>query len=88
MPADARGSLYRTKTGHGIRRRDEHGVLRRKSGFISRSAARSWFEDVEPAPSPLTLAQLLDEFLAQHVAEANTIRRSPTGSSSQRRGSP
>lgn len=82
MPAEARGSLYRTSTGHGIRWRDEHGVLRRQSGFKSRSEARSWFEDVErkrmrgetPAPSPVTLAELVDEYLAQHVAEANTIR--------------
>jgi len=27
-----------------------------------------------PAPSPLTLCELVDEYLAQHVAEANTIR--------------
>ena len=27
-----------------------------------------------PAPSPLTLAELVDEYLDQHVAEANTIR--------------
>jgi integrase len=82
MPAEAHGSLYRTSTGHGIRWRDEHGVLRRQSGFTSRSEARSWFENVErkrmrgetPAPSPLTLAELVDEYLAQHVAEANTIR--------------
>ena len=26
-----------------------------------------------PAPSPLTLRELVDEYLAQHVAEANTI---------------
>ena len=27
-----------------------------------------------PAPSPLTLRELVDEYLAQHVAEANTIQ--------------
>jgi hypothetical protein len=82
MPAEQRGSLYRTTKSHGIRWRDENGVLRRQSGFVSRSEARSWFENVErkrmrgetPAPSPLTLADLVDEYLAQHVAEANTIR--------------
>jgi integrase len=82
MPAEPRGWLYRTATGHGIRWRDEHGVLRRQSGFTSRSEARSWFDNVErkrmrgetPPPSPLTLAELVDEYLEQHVAEANTIR--------------
>jgi integrase len=82
MPAEARGSVYTTKRGYGIRWRDEHGVMRRQSGFASRSGARRWFDDVErkrmrgetPAPSPLTLSELVDEYLAQHVAEANTIR--------------
>ena len=82
MPAEARGSVYTTSRGFGIRWRDEHNVLRRQSGFGSRSEARRWFEDVErkrmrgetPAPSPLTLAELVEEYLAQHVAEANTIR--------------
>jgi hypothetical protein len=27
-----------------------------------------------PAPSPLTLSELVEEYLAQHVAEQNTIR--------------
>ena len=51
-------------------------------GFSSRSEARSWFWDVERkrmrgelvSPTPLTLAELVDEYLEQHVAEANTIR--------------
>ena len=82
MPADPRGWTYKTKTGHGIRWRDETGTLRRQSGFTSKSAAREWFLEHErrrmrgetPAPSPLTLAELVDEYLSQHVAEANTIR--------------
>ena len=47
MPADQRGTVYRTASGYGIRYTDEHGAKRRKSGFTSKSAARSWFEDSE-----------------------------------------
>lgn len=82
MPAEQRGSVYQTRDGFGIQFRDEHGTRRRQSGFTSRSAARRWFADVErkrqrgesPSPTPLTLAELVDEYLDQHVAEANTIR--------------
>jgi integrase len=82
MPAEQRGSVYRIARGFGIQWRDEHGVRRRQSGFASRSAARSWFENIERkrmrgeavTPTPLTLAELVDEYLAQHVAEQNTIR--------------
>jgi integrase len=82
MPADQRGSVYGTSKGFGIQYRDETGARKRKAGFTSRSEARSWFQDVEKkrmrgeivAPSPMTLAELADEFLAHHVAEANTIQ--------------
>jgi integrase len=82
MPAEQQGSVYKTATGYGIRWRDENGTRRRQAGFKSRSEARAWFRDVERkrmrgetiAPSPLTLAELVDEYLAQHVAEANTAR--------------
>jgi integrase len=82
MPAEQRGSVYPAGKGYGIRWRDEHGTRRRQAGFKSRSEARSWFQDVERrrmrgetiAPSPITLAELVDEYLAQHVAEQNTIR--------------
>jgi hypothetical protein len=82
VPADQRGHVYKTNDGYGIQFRDEHGTRRRQSGFTSRSEARRWFEDVErkrqrgetPSPAPLTLSELADEYLEQHVAEANTIR--------------
>ena len=82
MPAEQRGSVYPTSRGFGIQWRDEDGTRRRQAGFTSRSEARRWFEDIErkrmrgetPAPSPLTLRELVDEYLDQHVAEANTIR--------------
>ena len=82
MPRTARGSVYKTSKGYGLRWRDETGAERRQSGFHSRSAASTWFEEVErkrmrgekPASSPLTLRELVDEYLGQHVAEANTIQ--------------
>jgi integrase len=82
MPAEQEGSLYKTSSGFGIRWRDEHGQRRRQAGFSSKSAARKWFRDVEQkrmrgetiTPSPMTLAELVDEYLEQHVAEQNTIR--------------
>jgi hypothetical protein len=54
----------------------------RRAGFLSRSEARRWFWDVERkrmrgelvSPTPLTLAELVEGYIEQHVAEANTIR--------------
>jgi hypothetical protein len=46
VPAEQRGSVYKTSTGYGIRYYDEGG-RRRQAGFSSRSEARRWFEDVE-----------------------------------------
>ena len=82
MPAEQRGSVYKTAKGFGIQWRDESGARQRRAGFSSRSEARSWFWDVERkrmrgelvSPTPLTLAELVDEYLEQHVAEANTTR--------------
>ena len=82
MPAEQQGSVYTTAKGCGIRWRDEHGVSRRKAGFKSRSEARKWFQDVERrrmrgetvTPTSTTLAELVDQYLGQHVAEQNTIQ--------------
>jgi integrase len=82
MPADQFGQVYATSTGFGLRWRDENGVRRRRSGFPSRSAAKAWYRDVEskrmrgevPPPTPLTLAELVAEYMAQHVAEPNTLQ--------------
>jgi hypothetical protein len=46
MPAEQRGSLYKTSSGYGIRWRDDAGNRRHKSGFRSRSAARRWLNDL------------------------------------------
>ena len=82
MPAEQQGSVYKTARGYGLRWLDENGDRRRRPGFTSKSEARKWFQDIErkrmrgesPAPSPLTLSELVEEYLEQHVAEANTIR--------------
>jgi integrase len=82
MPADQHGSVYATATGFGLRWYDETGKRCHRSGFKSRSEARAWFRDVErkrmrgeiPSPTTTTLAELVEEYLAQHVAEANTTR--------------
>ena len=75
MPAEQRGSVYKTVNGFGLRWRDEHGQRRRQAGFPSRSAARTWFENVErprmrgetPAPEPVTLAEHVDNYLSAHA---------------------
>lgn len=74
MPAEQRGQPYRTKQGWGIRWYDETGTRRRKAGFRSQSAARSWFENVEkrrmrgePVTSePTTLCEHVDAYLLAH----------------------
>ena len=83
MPAEQRGEIYRTKTGFGIRWRDETGRRRRRSGFSSRSAARRWFDEVErprlqgdqPKPEDLTLAEFAERYLRAHAVgrEESTI---------------
>jgi integrase len=82
MPAEQYGSTYRTKDGWGIRWRDETGERRFRSGFRTERQALAWFQNVERKrmrgetieASPVTLAELVDEYLEQHIAEANTIQ--------------
>ena len=83
MPAEQRGEIYRTKTGYGIRWRDETGRRRRRSGFPSRSAARAWYEETErsrirgerPRSEDTTLAELVERYLLAHAVgrEDSTI---------------
>ncbi len=79
MPAETRGSLYRTRAGYGIRW-PENGRREHASGFATKTEARRWFtEHVAPrlltgAPSAeLTFDAFCDAFLDRHgatVAEA------------------
>jgi hypothetical protein len=79
MPAEQRGSLYKTSSGHGIRWRDDAGNRRHKSGFHSRSAARRWLNNLLDAglrDERLSLAELTEQYLEAHaqVRDARTIR--------------
>jgi hypothetical protein len=79
MPAEQRGSLYKTSTGYGIRWRDNAGSRRYKSGFHSRSAARRWLNDLLDAglrDERLSLMELTEQYLEAHaqVRDARTIR--------------
>ena len=84
MPAEARGQVYKTVRGFGVRYYDETGARRRQAGFRSRSDARRWFNDVERPRMrgeavqrpPVTLSDHVDRYLEVHAAtrDPNTIR--------------
>ena len=82
MPAEQTGSIYKTASGYGVRWYDENHKRCRRAGFKSRTEARRWFQDVERkrmrgdriTPAPITLTELVDEYLGQHVAEPSTLR--------------
>ena len=74
MPAEPRGSLYRTRSGWAIRW-PEDGRRRHRSGFETKTEARRWFADnVAPrlgrrAPSAeLTFDEFCELVLARHGA--------------------
>ena len=52
MPAEQRGSAYRTRTGWGVRWYEENGRRRFRSGFGSKTAAIAYFRQ-EVAPPAL-----------------------------------
>jgi integrase len=77
MPARARGSTYKTaKHGVGIRWYDRAGRRQFKSGFQSKSEARSWWEDAvrpqlegrAPAPEPVTFSAFSENYLRRYEA--------------------
>ncbi len=83
MPAEARGSAYRTKTGWGVRWLQD-GHRHHQSGFRSKSAALAHFRDeVRPRldvassvdPST-TLADFVELYLAHHAdgIESSTLQ--------------
>jgi len=77
MPAEQRGTTYRTKVGYGIRWCDESGTRRRRSGFKSKTAARKWLETVElprmrgesVAPRETTFDAFCDDYISEKAAE-------------------
>ncbi len=82
MPAEQRGSAYRTRGGWGVRWY-ERGRRRFRSGFTSKTAALACFRDeiaprlgLSTASPDLTFAEFAERFLAAHAAEVDprTIR--------------
>jgi integrase len=88
MPANQRGSVVKRGSRWAARWYDETDIRRFEGGFETKSAARA-FVDVKVEefaalrrgdPSALrrrampTLGELVEEYVSQHSAEANTIR--------------
>jgi integrase len=81
MPAEARGSVFKTPGGYGIRW-PENGRRPQKTGFRTKTEARKWFADnVEPrlrrgAPSnEITFDAFCDLFLDRHGATVSARTR-------------
>lgn len=84
MPAEQRGSVYKTSKGYGLRWYEVEELpdgstrraRRRQAGFPSRSEARAWFRDVERPRMrgeafqrpPVTLREHVDRYLDVHAA--------------------
>ena len=80
MPAFQRGQVFRQNTGWAYRYYDATGKRHQKGRFPTKSTA-SRALDVKlaenlngPARRVLTVAELVEEFLDQHVAEPGTLR--------------
>ncbi len=80
MPSIQRGQVFKRGASWQIRYYDEHGRRRQKAGFATKTEAGDAvdliLEQMRLGPlarRDLTLAELIDEYLAQHVAEDNTI---------------
>src|SRR5437764_492265 len=89
MPAKQRGTVIKRGPGNWqARYRDEDGQQRGQSGFTTKTDAREWLDGKLPEVAalrrgemaalrrrtPPTLGELVEEFLAQHNAEKNTLR--------------
>jgi integrase len=82
MPSTQRGQVYRRKgrSSWSIRYYDSEGVRHEEGGFAVKgdasAALDSILDELRRGPHvrrELTLQELVDEYLAQHIAEANTI---------------
>jgi integrase len=81
MPAEQRGSLFKTRTGYGVRW-VEDGRRPQRTGFRTKTEARQWFnEHVAPrlltgAPSAeISFDRFCDLFLARHGATVSPATR-------------
>ena len=80
MPSAQRGQLVKHAASWGIRYYDADGRRRRRGGFATRREAAAVLEhDLQTvrlgplARRDLTLQELVDEYLDQHIAEDNTL---------------
>src|SRR4051794_22719569 len=88
MPSVQRGSVVKRGNRWQARWYDETGTRRAQGGFETKSAAREWVDGKTDEVLALrrgdlptvrrqqmpTLAELVEEYLEQHSAEANTLR--------------
>jgi len=88
MPSLQRGSVVKRGRKWAARYYDENSERRFRGGFDTKTDARAWVDDKAKEVSALrrgdpvavkrqtipTLAELVDEYLAVHSAEANTLR--------------
>ena len=88
MPAVQRGALRKRGSSWSARFYDENNARRERGGFATKSEAGEWLDSKLATVEALrdgdvaavrrrampTLAERVDEYLAQHNAEANTLR--------------
>jgi integrase len=79
MPAETRGSTFKTPTGYGIRW-TEHGKRPQRTGFRTVRLARRWFEEVNApqlrrgGPSAeISFDDFCELFLARHTGAPRTV---------------
>jgi integrase len=81
MPSVQRGQLYQRNGKWGFRYYEADGTRRRRGGFETRTEALQVLDHVLAgvrlgplARRELSVQELVDEYLSQHIAEENTIR--------------
>src|SRR6266516_1844134 len=80
MPAKQQGQVFKNRGRNWAFRYYDKGTRRTCGGFDSKTEAREALKaKLDELAGPeirrdLTLQQLVDEYLEQHIAEANTIR--------------
>jgi len=80
MPSVQRGQVYKRNGSWGFRYYDEAGTRRRRGGFKTKGEATAVLENTLEgvrlgplASRDLTVQELVDEYLEQHIAEDATI---------------
>jgi integrase len=78
MPSVQRGEVKKLATSWAYRYRDANGVRHQKAGYATKGEASAALSDALDVArtgkrAMVTLAELVDEYLEQHIAEQNTI---------------